>query len=382
MPRKGENIYRRKDGRWEGRYVKGRSNEGKALYGYVYGKTYAEVKKKRLERLTEVSNSDDILMKADLTDEGYYFSVLSEIWLESIRPQIKQSTYNKYQNLIHSYIISELNEIQISELTAEVLQSKCNHLLEYGEKKGHGLSTKTVGDVLSLIRRLLSYAASIGYPVKCSGREFSIKQSAKEMCILCRSEQETLCRYLLQHRDERNIGIFLCLFTGLRIGELCALKWDDISLENGTIYIHQIIQRIQIHNNPNKKTAFLIMTPKSKCSIRTIPIPSNVVQLLKDASITKKGYLVTGTEEHYLEPRTMQLHFKRVLEQADLRQVNFHALRHTFATRCVEVGFDIKSLSEILGHANVTITMDRYVHPSMELKKENMQKLSSLFAVS
>lgn len=126
----------------------------------------------------------------------------------------------------------------------------------------------------------------------------------------------------------------------------------------------------------------MIMTPKSKCSIRTIPIPSNVVQLLKDTSITKKGYLVTGTEEHYLEPRTMQLHFKRVLEQADLRQVNFHALRHTFATRCVEVGFDIKSLSEILGHANVTITMNRYVHPSMELKKENMQKLSSLFAVS
>ena len=113
-----------------------------------------------------------------------------------------------------------------------------------------------------------------------------------------------------------------------------------------------------------------------------IPMPSNVVQLLNDTSITKKGYLVTGTEERYLEPRTMQMHFKRVLEYADLRQVNFHALRHTFATRCVEVGFDIKSLSEILGHANVTITMDRYVHPSMELKRENMHKLSSLFVVN
>lgn len=381
MPRRGENIYRRKDGRWEGRYVKGRSKDGKALYGYVYGKTYTEVKNKRLEKLTTISSGDPILAKCDSTDENYYFSVLSDIWLESIRPQIKQSTYNKYKNLIHSYIISELNEIKISDLTVESLQRKCNHLLEHGGKEGHGLSTKTVGDVLSLIRRLLSYAASIGYPVKCSGREFSIKQSAKEMCILCHSEQETLCQYLLQNRDEKNIGIFLCLFTGLRIGELCALKWDDISLENGTIYIHQIIQRIQIHDTPNKKTAVLIMTPKSKCSIRTIPIPSNVVQLLKDTSITKKGYLVTGTEEHYLEPRTMQLHFKRVLEQANLRQVNFHALRHTFATRCVEVGFDIKSLSEILGHSNVTITMDRYVHPSMELKKENMQKLSSLFAV-
>ena len=293
MPRKGENIYRRKDGRWEGRYIKGRSKEGKALYGYVYGKTYAEVKKKRLERLTEVSNSGGILMKADLTDKDYHFSVLSDLWLESIRPQIKQSTYNKYQNLIHSYIISELNEILVSDLTAEVLQSKCNHPLEHGGNKRRGLSTKTVGDVLSLTRRLLSYAARIGYPIKCSGKEFSIKQSTKEMCILCRAEQETLCRYLLQHQDERNIGIFLCLFTGLRIGELCALKWDDISLENGTIYIHQIIQRIQTHNNPNKKTEVLIMTPKSKCSVRTIPIPSNVVQLLKDTSVTKKGYLVS-----------------------------------------------------------------------------------------
>lgn len=148
MPRKGENIYRRKDGRWEGRYVKGRSKEGKALYGYVYGKTYAAVKKKRLERLSEVSNSGSILMKADLSDEDFHFSVLSDHWLESIRPQIKQSTYNKYQNLIHSYIISELNEIRVSELTAEVLQSRCNHLLEHGGEKGCGLSTKTVGDTV------------------------------------------------------------------------------------------------------------------------------------------------------------------------------------------------------------------------------------------
>lgn len=207
--------------------------------------------------------------------------------------------------------------------------------------------------------------------------------SPQKRCAFSAAQSKRHCVDIYYNTEMRETSVFFyAFFAGLRIGELCALKWDDISLENGTIYIHQIIQRIQTRNNPNKKTEVLIMTPKSKCSVRTIPIPSNVVQLLKDTSLTKKGYLVTGTEEHYLEPRTMQMHFKHVLECADLRQVNFHALRHTFATRCIEVGFDIKSLSEILGHANVAITMNRYVHPSMELKRENMQKLSSLFAVN
>lgn len=382
MPRKGENIYRRKDGRWEGRYLKGHSEVGKALYGYVYGKTYTEVKNKRLERLAALSDNCNVPVKKKPSDRDYSFEVLTDEWLNSVRPQIKLSTYNKYRNLINSYILPEFKEVQIPEVTAELLQNSCNHLLEYGGKKGTGLSSKTVGDVLSLIRRLLFYASSIDWPLKCSGKEFSIRQSTKEICILCRSEQEILCQYLLQHRNERNIGIFLCLFTGLRIGELCALRWEDISLENRTLYIHQIIQRVQTDKNPDKKTEVLITTPKSKCSVRTIPIPSNVVQILKDTAIIRKGYLVTGTDRCYLEPRTMQSYFRRILERAELRQVNFHALRHTFATRCVEVGFDIKSLSEILGHANVTITMNRYVHPSMDLKRENMQKLSSLFSVN
>lgn len=381
MPRKGENIYRRKDGRWEGRYVKGRSEKGRALYGYVYGKSYKEVKQKRLEQLARLSNSSNTLTISNKPNEEVLFSSLAEVWLESIRPQIKQSTYNKYRNLIHSYILPEFDGIKTQELTVDYLRSSCNHLLEQGGKKTAGLSSKTVGDVLSLIRRLLSYASTIGFSVNCSGKEFSIKQTTKEMCILCRSEQETLCQYLLQNQNERNIGIFLCLFTGLRIGELCALKWEDISLDEGTIYVHRIIQRIQTDKNPNKKTEVLFTTPKSKCSIRTIPIPNIVIQVLRSSSISHNGYLVTGLEDYYLEPRTMQTHFKRVLEHASMRQVNFHALRHTFATRCVEVGFDIKSLSEILGHASVTITMNRYVHPSLELKKENMQKLSDLFAV-
>lgn len=377
MSRKGENIYKRKDGRWEGRYIKARTEKGKALYGYVYGKTYKETKQKRQFKIAAVSENKPI---KTTTDELSFLTV-TQNWLSSIQPQVKQSTFNKYRNLIYSYILPSLENISFSELTVDIIRDYCNYLLKSGGVRHQGLSTKTVGETLSLLRRIIVFANSSGITIACTGKEFSIKQTSKEMSVLCRSEQETLCKYLIHNLSERNAGILLCLFTGLRVGELCALKWDDISLTDGTIYIHQIIQRIQVEGDKNRKTAVVITTPKSKCSIRTIPIPGNIIQVLKQPTISHQGFLVTGTDRIHLEPRTMQNHFKRVLEKASLQPVNFHTLRHTFATRCVEVGFDIKSLSEILGHASVTITMNRYVHPSMELKKKNMQRLSSLFAV-
>ena len=236
-----------------------------------------------------------------------------------------------------------------------------------------------MSDALSLIRRIICHAASRGYKTLCTGKELSINQPSKEINVLTRSEQDALCRYLYKHPCERNIGILLSLFTGLRIGELCALDWPDISLESGTIYIHKNIQRVQTKENSEKKTEIVITTPKSQCSIRTIPIPEFLISFLKNADIKRQGYLLTGNNK-YLEPRTMENHFHKILDEISIRQVNFHTLRHTFATRCIEVGFDIKSLSEILGHANVNITLNRYVHPPLQLKKENMERLS-VFAV-
>lgn len=381
MPRKGENIYKRKDSRWEARYIKGRTELGKAKYGYVYGKTYKEAKEKRAQEIAKLNDRKKECLSKARNSTKLNFEGLTEKWLSSVQPQIKPSTYNKYRNLIDSYLIPELKDIRFSKLTTEALRLHCNHLLEKGGMKKKGLSSKTVSDVLSLLRRLLSFAESLGIDIPCTGKEFSIKQVSSEICILCRSEQEILCQYLLRNLSERNMGILLTLFTGLRIGELCALRWSDISLSNGTIYIHKIVRRIQIEGNNTKKTAVVITTPKSRCSIRTIPIPDSIVHLLNRSCFLQEGYFLTGIEKRYLEPRTMQNHFKRVLEHASVRPVNFHSLRHTFATRCVEVGFDIKSLSEILGHASVTITMNRYVHPSMELKRENMQRLSEVFIV-
>lgn len=378
MPRKGENIYKRKDGRWEGRYIKSRDGSGRAKYGYVYGKSYREAKQKQHDALRELKNSFEDENNQVISCRSN-IKILSKDWLASIKPQIKQSTFNKYHNLLVSYILPYLGDTDINNLAVDKLYECCNYLLQKGGKKGSGLSAKTVSDVLSLIRRIICYASSRGYNTQCTGKELSINQPPKSINVLTQSEQDILYQYLYNHQSERNLGILLCLFTGLRIGEICALEWADISLESGTIYVHQNIQRIQIKENRGKKTKVVITTPKSQCSIRVIPIPDFIISILKSADIERQGYLLTGNKK-YLEPRTMENHFHKILDEISIRRVNFHTLRHTFATRCIEVGFDIKSLSEILGHSNVNITLNRYVHPSFQLKKENMELLS-VFAV-
>ena len=244
MSRKGENIYKRKDGRWEARYIKGRSKTGKAIYGYVYGRAYKEAKYKRERALRSL---DQVKSQSNnhLAEGCYSFGEITDKWLISVAPQVKASTYNKYKNLIVSYIIPELGKIEFTNVTVESLHTCCNHLLESGGRNHSGLSRKTVSDVLSLIRRILAYANSNGYKTICSGKEFSIRQEAKQMNILNREEQQLLCSYLLKHPTERNISIIFCMFTGLRIGELCALKWDDISLSNRTANSSRLVRPFQ-----------------------------------------------------------------------------------------------------------------------------------------
>lgn len=376
MPRKGENIFKRKDGRWEGRYIKAHTPQGKALYGYVYARTYRDVKHKLC---AAISCQNGIASQPPPLTDAAKFREYAEGWLAYILPQVKASSGKKYANLIASYVIPEIGNTSVCDVTETLLIERCNNLLTNGGEKHTGLSPKTVGDVLSVTRRILNFARSKGIQTQCTGKELVIKQAPKEMKILSLSEQERLYLYLVEHPSPRNLGILLCLFTGLRLGEICALRWEDISLRERTLHVHQTMQRIQIEGE--KKTMILVTTPKSPCSNRLIPIPSNIMAFIVQSFPTRQGYVLTGSNAKSVEPRTMQNYFKHILKLNDIEPVNFHALRHTFATRCVEVGFDVKSLSEILGHANINITMNRYVHPTMKLKEDNMQRLSELFLV-
>ena len=166
--------------------------------------------------------------------------------------------------------------------------------------------------------------------------------------------------------SERSLGILLCLFTGMRIGEICALKWEDFSFEEKVVHVHQTMQRLQTHNGGTQKTMILVTSPKSKCSIRTIPITDSLLQLIHREFPNRQGYVLAAMDEEYVEPRTMQNYFHYVQKQCGLTPVNFHALRHTFATRCIEFGFDVKSLSEILGHASVNTVS--YTHLTLPTK--------------
>lgn len=374
MPKKGENIYKRKDGRWEGRYIKSRTESGKIIYGYVYARSYRETKEKQKAKIA--SYTSQIANKNE-----HVFSNIASEWFESIKLHTKTSTQNKYHNMLTNYILPEYGNQPFSTITYEFIEAHCKFLLESGGKKGNGLSPKTVSDVLAIIRNISKFAIRKGIYVANDANAVQIRQDIKPMRVLNKAEQSQLCEYILKKPEACSIGILVCMFTGLRIGEICALRWEDISFSDQSIYIHHTLQRIQMRRGHGAKTEVVVTTPKSSCSIRKIPLPDEILEILVLNKKASSGYVLTNDEYKFIEPRTMQNKFKKILKAVGIENANFHALRHTFATRCVELGFDVKSLSEILGHATVNITMNRYVHPTYEMKKKNMQKLSGLLAV-
>ena len=382
MSRRGENIYKRKDGRWEARYIKWYSSDGKAIYGYLYAKSYREVKTKLQQHKTSAASLSTVGMPLTEHEDSKTFRDIAEKWLFSISSQLKVSTINKYRNLLDSYVYPRFGAQQIKDMTHDFIEEQCRILLQCGGASGRELSAKTVADILSVVRSVLKFAIHSGEYVPCDGKSVQIKRQLNQMRVLSRYEQEKLCKYLYSDLSGCNIGILVCLFTGLRVGEICALKWEDISIADQVIHIHQTMQRIQDKSGGPTKTRIILSSPKSSCSVRSIPIPEELLDVMISHRTAQAGFFLTNSDQRYIEPRTMQNHFKHALKASNISDANFHALRHTFATRCIELGFDVKSLSEILGHASVNITMNRYVHPSMELKKENMQRLSELFTVS
>lgn len=240
------------------------------------------------------------------------------------------------------------------------------------------MSLKTVHDILAILRSILKYAA-VHFPGVFPGAEICYpKDSRKEMRVLSREEQARFVNYLLNDMDTCKFGLLLALFSGVRIGEHCALKWENLNLREQTICISATLQRLQSSDAPGgRKTRIVIGAPKSDTSVRTIPMNDSAACLCRRMEIKNAGaYILTGTE-NYMEPRALQYRIEKYTRACGLEGVHAHTLRYTFATRAVEVGFEIKSLSEVLGHSTTTITLERYVHSSMELKRTNMEKLAA-----
>ena len=366
MSKRGENIYKRKDNRWEGRYIRGYDAAGKALFGYVYAKSYREVR----EKLTTAKTQGPV--KAVSTRKT--FGIYCDEWLVLCRNRVKESTYVKYDTIVNNHMKPALGNCLPQSLNTVVIEEFSNELLNIME-----LSPKTVRDILTVTRSVLKHIQKqsdnfpdieIVYP----------KDQKKEIRVLSPEEQIRFIEFLLTDMDNVKFGVLLALLTGLRVGEICALRWEDINIEERALNIEQTMQRLRItEKQTGAKTKVMIGDTKSESSKRMIPLTEYAASLCRQMYVSNpRAYVLTGSERKYMEPRALQYRLAKYTGACGLKDVHFHSLRHTFATRCIEVGFEIKSLSEILGHSSVRVTLDRYVHPSMKVKRENMEKLQAV----
>lgn len=361
MPRRGECIYKRKDGRWEARYVKDIGADGQKKYGSVYAASYRAVKEKQQQMIQTQPQTVSC-------SEVVYVSDLMEQWLRHIRNQVKPSTFQKYKGLISNHIISELGNIPLARVSRAMIEDFGERQQKHGRVNGGSLSKKTVNDILILLGLAFDFAEeeySIALP-----RVRFFREEKKEARVLSWEEQKALTAFLVTDMDVFKFGVLLALYTGLRIGELCALQWEDIT--DGHIRVSKTMQRLK---RDSGKTEVIVGEPKTKSSKRLIPLPSFLIPYVEQFR-QPGGYVIRTNRSAHAEPRCVQFKFERLTAACGLKDVTFHTLRHTFATRCVEAGFDIKTLSEILGHADVKTTLNRYVHSSFALKQRNMEKLS------
>ena len=334
----------------------------KIKYKSVYARTLAEVKEKMSEMYSVRQNRAVSAIKLTVADAA-------EQWLSSAKLRVKESSYANYENIVSKHILPVLGGEYMANLTTQKLNDFIHQKLNHGRLNGKGgLSAKSVRDIMTVYRSIETFAA----------REYGIRENyftmpkteKKQMDVLNAFERKKLESYLLHNQNNTNISVLLCLFTGLRVGELCGLKWGDIDFENGTLSISRTVQRINKHG----KSEVVIGLPKSKTSVRTVPIPDFVIAILKKRKKDNDIFIITGNCKP-TEPRTMQNRFKSILKVCGIRNVNFHLLRHTYATVCIENGFDPKTLSELLGHADASITLNRYVHSSMQMKKNYVSRL-------
>ena len=301
-------------------------------------------------------------------DDKLKFNILVEEWLENKKISIKESTYYNYVYVINKYITPTFENMIIKELQNYNFNDFVMELMEE-------LSTKTVRDILCILKAILCYANE---EYDCNIKISKIKSPKLvqgNVTILSNREKGRLENYCIRVNTLKSMGILICLNTGIRIGELCALKWNNIDLDKKILYVNNTLQRV--YDKKQKKTKIIIDVPKTAKSIRQIPISNKLYEILKTIKnkYNDDNFFLTGSSEKFIEPRNYQKYFKNVLRKCRIKSYKFHTLRHTFASNCIEVGMDVKSLSEMLGHSSIEITLNKYVHSNYKLQKKYLEKL-------
>ena len=294
---------------------------------------------------------------------------LSALWKADKQQYVKRSTLSAYTIILENHILPafgdkcQLMESEIQEFALGKLQS--------------GLTQKTVKDMLIVLKMVMKFGSRTGLlPAVDWHVRYPTDQKKHELEILSVTHFQILLQYVRDNFSFRNLGIFICLTTGMRIGEVCALKWSDIDLINETISVNRTIERIYLIKDNERRTELVIDTPKSRNSIRIIPISKELMKLVRPLKkmVNENNYILSN-ELRPSEPRTYRNYFKLLLKRLGIPDIKFHGLRHSFATRCIEAHCDYKTLSAILGHSNITTTLNLYVHPNLDQKKKCINEM-------
>lgn len=362
--RKGRNLYKRKDGRWEARVSMGYGTNGCPRYKYLYGATYQAA----LEKMKDYEKNMIFPQQAPGPQGTLSVRDIAALWLGNSRPGWKLSTYAKYQDCLNKNILPLWGQKNFGEITQQDYRRLMSQL-------NTSLTASSLNTVNTVLNGLIKFSLENRYLTQTP---FTLAFSAsskteKNIEILSPGEAGAVTRYACSHLAPPALGVLLALYGGLRLGEVCALQWKDIDLEENIIHIRKTLQRIK---NPSRtadapRTILHLSMPKNGKE-RAVPIHPGLLDILADRRAGCPGDTYILRDHRPMEPRIYSYHFKKMLSQAGVREVNFHILRHTFASSCVEAGMDIKALSEILGHSSVKITMDRYVHLSMQFKQNQI----------
>lgn len=300
------------------------------------------------------------------------------LWLENyVKPAAKPKTYTRYNEIVHRHLIDELGETEVKKITPLILQKYVTELLSSGNKKtAEGLSASTVNIMITVIQNSLLTAYNLSYIEReVAGKIKRPKAKEKRVNSFTIAEQKLIEEEILRRKKTKMYGILLCLYMGLRIGELLALEWTDIDFIKKELSITKTC-----FDGKDKNGVFRRITnsPKTDTSIRIIPVPKNLIPILKEMKMKARNQYVISDSDKILMVRSYQRSFERLLKRLGIKHKGFHSLRHTFATRALEIGVDVKTLAEILGHKNANITLQRYAHSMPEHKKEIMNKIGKL----
>lgn len=294
---------------------------------------------------------------------------IAAAWKEYKRPYVKQSTMAAYVLILENHILPTFGED--NSLPEQSVQAFVLHKIE------SGLSTKSVKDILIVLKMVMKFGVKKEW---MTYYEWDIKYPPslenKVLDVLSVTNHRKILNHIQSHFTFMGLGIYISLSTGLRIGEICALKWSDINVTDGILTVNRTIERIYIIEGEKKHTELVINTPKTKNSCREIPMNKELLGMLKPLKkVVNDDYYILTNDERPTEPRTYRNYYKRLMEKLDIPKLKYHGLRHSFATRCIEVGCDYKTVSVLLGHSNISTTLNLYVHPNMEQKKRCIDKV-------